>query len=199
MTYWQLPVVLASASPRRASLLMEANIDSVVVPPACDDGVYQCGTMDVRKWVETLAVMKAEDVRKQNKTKSGTILAADTVCEVDNQIYGQPRESADARKMLQSMLNKSHFVYTGWCLLSQDGLTIRSGCERVEITIGTIDTEEIENYIKSEQWMGKAGAYNLCERIAVGWPINCDGDRTSVMGLPMERLKQELCNMDNSR
>ena len=66
------------------------------------------------------------------------------------------------------------------------------GCEDVEVTIGLIDKEEIETYLKSDAWKGKAGAYNVSERIRAGWEIQCAGDITSVMGLPMKRLLAEI-------
>ena len=67
-------------------------------------------------WVETLAVMKAQHVAGKHHDKIGTILAADTVCVVDNQILGQPKDAEDARQMLLRMNNRSHEVFTGWCL-----------------------------------------------------------------------------------
>ena len=90
------------------------------------------------------------------------------------------------------MNNRSHEVFTGWCLISMDGEQLESGCEVASITIGEIDAKEITQYVDSQKWCGKAGAYNLSERVAAGWPIICDGDPTCVMGLPMDRLKENL-------
>ena len=164
----------------------------VVQASALDDGVYSCGNMGAQRWVETLAVMKAEEAQKVCDLQVGTILACDTMCEVDNSLQGQPDSADSARKMLLSMVNGSHHVYTGWCLLSVDGSCMKSGCEQAMITFGSLCTEKIEKYIESEQWIGKAGAYNLSERIDDGWPISFEGDPTSVMGLPMILLQQEL-------
>jgi len=188
---WQEPIFLASASPRRAELLSQSGIASVPMPPDCDDGVFCCGTMPVNRWVQSLAVLKAQHVLGRC-SDNGTVLAADTVCVVDGQILGQPRHAEDARNMLQIMMNRSHDVYTGWCLCSVDGQQLLCGYECSEIIIGSIDEQEIEKYLCSDDWKGKAGAYNLSERIAAGWPMTCNGDPTSVMGLPMIRLKQEL-------
>ena len=52
----------------------------------------------------------------------------------------------------------------------------------------TLDDGEIERYVSAGGWRGKAGGYNLAERLAAGWPIRCEGDPTSVMGLPMARV-----------
>jgi septum formation protein len=189
---WQLPIVLASASPRRAQLLAEAGIEATISKPTCDDGLFTCGTMEVQRWVQVLAVLKAMHVIVQNVYASGTVLAADTVCVVDDSILGQPKTIEDARAMLHSMTNRTHDVYTGWCLASVDGALVHCEYEKAEIEIGCIEDHEIEKYLLTNHWAGKAGGYNLSERVHEGWPIICSGDPSTVMGLPMDRLKQEL-------
>ena len=192
MTKWQRPLVLASGSPRRAELLAKAGIDSVVFPPKLDDGDYVCGTMQVDIWVRTLAALKAYHVLEISSIGTGTVLGADTVCVVDEAILGQPSDATEATAMIKSMVNRSHEVYTGWCLVAAGDQQCCNGCEVVTVSLGQIDDDEIDRYISTQLWEGKAGAYNLAERIEAGWSISCDGDPTSVMGLPMERLNQEL-------
>ena len=192
MTLWQRPLVLASASPRRAELLTTAGIDATLYPPELDDGDYVCGTMEVDEWVQTLASLKAWHVLEISSLQAGTVLAADTVCVVDDNILGQPVDAAEASGMIKSMVGRSHEVYTGWYLIAAQDRQTSFGCEVVEVTIGQINDGEIDRYISSRLWKGKAGAYNLIERVEAGWPITCNGDPTSVMGLPMERLKREL-------
>jgi septum formation protein len=189
---WERPLVLASASPRRLKLLIEAGIDSIQFPPRCDDGLFACGKMSVDRWVQTLSVLKAQNVLSSYKATTGTVLAADTVCVVDDQILGQPKTTEEAMQMLNSMVNRSHYVYSGWCLGSFGGSNLLCGFERSEITMGSISSEEIQEYLNSDAWKGKAGAYNLSERIDAGWQITCHGDPANVMGLPMSVLKQEL-------
>jgi septum formation protein len=192
VSHWQFPIVLASASPRRASLLAEAGIEATINPPTCDDGLFACGTMEVQGWVQVLAVLKAMNVVNQNAHATGTVLAADTVCVVGGSILGQPNNVDVARTMLHSMTSRMHEVYTGWCLASVDGSHFQYGYDKAEIEIGSIDHQEIEKYLKTNHWAGKAGGYNLSERVHAGWPITCIGDEATVMGLPMKRLKQEL-------
>ncbi len=192
MRTWNRPIVLASSSPRRVQLLSESGIDVLVTPPQIDDGLFSCGSISVSCWVKCLAVMKAQNVKEtQNKT-TGTVLAADTVCVIDDVIIGQPDNAIEAEKMLQSMANRDHEVCTGWCLLSLEDETIYVGCDVATIKMGVIPEHEISKYISTQQWQGKAGGYNLSERIESGWPIECDGDPTSVMGLPMVSLLKEL-------
>ncbi len=189
---WQPPLVLASGSPRRAALLAAAGIDVTPVRPTVDDGVYACGSMAVHKWVTTLAALKAHNVLHVSGIEVGTVLGADTVCVVDDTVLGQPADATEARDMIASMVQRSHSVYTGWYVTSASGEQTCFDCEKVTVTFGHVDDDEINRYLSTELWKGKAGAYNLSERVDAGWSITCDGDPTSVMGLPMERLKREL-------
>ncbi len=173
-------------------MLSESGIDVLVSPPQIDDGLFSCGSISVARWVQSLAVMKAQNVKVLQNETVGTVLAADTVCVVEGVIVGQPDDATTAKKMIQSMVNRRHEVYTGWCLLSLEEETIYTEYDVAAITIGVVSEHEITKYIATNQWQGKAGGYNLSERIESGWPIECEGDPTSVMGLPMVRLLKEL-------
>ena len=161
-------------------------------PSRLDDGVYACGTMAVEDWVTTLAALKAHNVLEISSIKVGTVLGADTVCVVDDIVLGQPADAAEASSMIKSMVNRSHSVYTGWCLVAAVDRKCAFGCEVVTVSLGQVDDDEIDRYISTQLWEGKAGAYNLAERVEAGWAISYDGDPTSVMGLPMELLMREL-------
>jgi predicted house-cleaning NTP pyrophosphatase (Maf/HAM1 superfamily) len=67
--------------------------------------------------------------------------------------------------------------------------------DRATVHVGEIRHDQIETYISGGAWRGKAGAYNLMERIEAGWPIRCDGDPSTVMGLPMRLLLPRLANL----
>ena len=193
---WERPITLASRSPRSAQLLAEHRLDVRVSESTFDDGCLTCGAMHVERWVRMLAILKAQNVLHQNEALKGTILAADTVCVVDDTIFGQPQSIEEARKMIHAVCHRTHEVLTGWCLAAADGTDLESGVEQAEITIGEITTEEIEQYLQTNQWVGKAGGYNLAERVQEGWPIDCVGDPSTVMGLPMKRLMTELCRSE---
>jgi septum formation protein len=189
---WQTPLILASTSPRRQELLDEAGISAMAVPPTIDDSHYSCGTMTPREWVTTLAILKARSIATAWPQRGGTVLAADTVCVIDAQILGQPQDATEAKAMIDMMRNRAHDVYTGWCLKTLNGSRASHGCETTVVSIGSISNEEIDTYIQSGKWQGKAGGYNLSERLVAGWPLSWQGDPTSVMGLPMERLVAEF-------
>ena len=189
---WPEPLILASSSPRRRELLAAAGIEAISISPEIDDSRFVCGTMSPQEWVTSLAILKARSICSGTQFTVGTVLSADTVCVVDGLILGQPKSATQARAMITSMANTSHEVLTGWCLKSVTGNQSTFGCETTVVAIGQIPVEDLNRYIESSMWQGKAGGYNLSERHSAGWPLTWQGDPTSVMGLPMHRLTVEL-------
>jgi len=189
-------LVLASRSPRRRQMLEEAGFVVRVMLPDLDDGVLRPGRVTPAQWVMALAYLKARCVCDQlieadvSSASPTVILAADTVCVVDEEILGQPRDEEHARLMLRAMRNRDHQTITGACLFHRDGRRWRHRhlVDSATVRIGEITDAELADYLRSEEWRGKAGGYNLSERIAEGWPIECLGDPATVMGLPMRML-----------
>lgn len=196
------PVYLASRSPRRRRLLAEAGVPIAVLPAGIDDGDLRPteGTT-ARQWVLALAYLKARSAAESLASApsrasstaapaphSGTILAADTVCVHDGRILGQPADADHARAMLRAMRDATHETITGVCLLSLADGSRWLFVDAATVHFGAVSDAEIDRYIASGAWRGKAGAYNLQDRIDDGWPIECEGDPATVMGLPMRRL-----------
>ena len=199
------PIWLGSASPRRQQLLREAGIQVEVSPSDLDDGGLSPGEVTSRQWVMSLAYFKARRVVEllhrrrapEDPAPSGTVLAADTVCVHEGRILGQPADAADARRMLLIMRDDVHQTITGVCLLPVEGGPRLMFVDEAEVRVGHVTDEQIEIYVQSGDWRGKAGAYNLAERIAAGWPIQCRGDPATVMGLPMRRLRSLMAAGEN--
>jgi len=183
---------LASSSPRRLGLLRDAGIEVDVCPPDIDDGLLRSGSVQPEQWVMSLAFLKARRVHDQllrdgNDTQR-VILAADTICTHDGRVFGQPRDASHARTMLEALRNSEHQTWSGVCLLdllTQQRMLIS---DVATVRIGALSEDEIDRYIDSGDWAGKAGAYNYIERLEDGWPLECEGDPTTVMGLPMRQL-----------
>ncbi len=190
------PIVLASRSPRRRQLLEEAGIRVHVLPPRLDDGELTPQGQTPEQWVLELALLKALDVVKQvssdKELKTGTVLAADTVCVHQGEILGQPADAAHAEAMLSALRDSAHRTISGVCLVRLADGERMLFVDEAEVYIGKLSDAEIREYVESGQWQGKAGGYNLTERIDAGWPIRCEGDPATVMGLPMQRLRSLL-------
>ena len=200
------PLWLASRSPRRKLMLEEAGFDVRVLPPDFDDARLQPGRVSMYEWVTALAAMKAWRVADllrglgdrialwldewSSCGTRGTVIGADTMCVKECEALGQPRDADDARRMLRLLRDAQHETITGVCLIDLDSGRRLMFCDRAIVRVGNLSGSQIESYIASGDWRGKAGAYNLSERIDAGWPIQCLGDPTTVMGLPMEKLRR---------
>jgi septum formation protein len=183
---------LASRSPRRRKLLAEAGLHAEIEPAEIDDADLLPGAVHAAHWVASLAYLKARWVAEQRRMRDPnavcTVLGADTICVHEERILGQPRDEDEAKAMLASFRGKPHDVLTGICLIALPTGERWLGADRASVTWGDVDDAAINEYVASGQWRGKAGAYNLEERLDAGWPIECDGDPTTVMGLPMRRI-----------
>lgn len=178
-------VLLASGSPRRRKLLEAAGFAVEVKEPKIDDGAVHVHESVPARLVISLAWFKASQVAVV-PINVVALVAADTVCDVEGVVLGKPADRAAAAAMLASMFDSSHTTRTGVCVRSAEGRLLFEDASIVRM--GRPTPEDLERYLDSEEWMGKAGGYNLADRLQAGWPIECEGDPTTVMGLPMARL-----------
>jgi septum formation protein len=191
-------LVLASRSPRRQRLLNEHGLAHDTVDSTVDDGQLLRGEATPAQWVASLAYLKAAagaDALGARLDGRVIVLGADTVCVKNGEVIGQPKNAADAERILRTLENGSHEVVTGVALLriELDGSRSRDvSVDRAQVAVGQIGRDRIASYIAGAEWRGKAGGYNLFERIDDGWPITFDGDPTAIMGLPMRLLMSRL-------
>lgn len=120
------------------------------------------------------------------------ILAADTLCELDGDIIGKPRDERDARAVLERLQARSHRTCTGVCAVDRRSGRRQLFADVAIVTLGRLTTEQVEAHLAGGAWRGKAGGYNFADQVAAGWPLRCEGDPTSVMGLPMRRVRPLL-------
>lgn len=174
-------------------MLRDAGLHATAFPADIDDGCLRHGDVPPEWWVMALAYFKARrvaDTLRSSGDHSGMVLGADTVCAVGRMVLGQPRDADDARRMLRLMRGREHRTLTGVCLLPLARRDYRLIVfDAAIVRVGEVSEPQIDAYVASGEWRGKAGAYNLSERIAAGWPLSCVGDPTTVMGLPMQRLE----------
>jgi septum formation protein len=189
-------LVLASTSPRRGQLLAEAGLPHEATHPGIDDGLLAPGAVSADQWVAALAHLKAvsgAEIVRRSGAPVALVIGADTVCIKDGKFLGKPRDAADAERILRLLQDGSHQVVTGVALVRTDDPGWRTHLvDRATVIVGHLGDERIAAYVNSGQWRGKAGAYNLGERIEAGWPIKYQGDPTTVMGLPMKALLGRL-------
>ncbi len=180
-------VLLASKSARRRSLLTEQGINHDVISSGMDDSMLRPGKVSPEQWVAALAYLKAWAAASTRTLKPDELLiGADTLCVQDDQLIGQPADAEDARRSILAMQDRDHAVVTGVALITRNWRWIF--VDRAEVTVGHIGNARIDDYIDSGLWQGKAGAYNLTERLEAGWPLTFKGDPTTIVGLPMRQL-----------
>lgn len=187
-------VMLASRSPRRRELLARWGVQHDVIPAAVDDSGLHPGCVRPEQWAVGLAHLKARAAADSLKAPINTdhvVLGADTVIDKNGTLVGTPVDEADARRILKLLAGGSHSVITGVALLHQNGSRTLT-YDSAQVALGQLSDGLIDSYLAKGAWSGKAGGYNLAERIADGWPITFTGDPTTVMGLPMNTLARLL-------
>ncbi len=166
-----------------------------VMDSGVDDGALRPGpATSARHWVAALAYLKAAALARPFEGSFGgegpvggaTVLGADTVCALDGALLGQPRDAEHAAAMIRSFEGREHEVLTGVALVSPDNRMLLT--DVAVVRVGRIGPGAIGEYVSTGGWRGKAGGYNLSERLEAGWPIEVSGDPGTVMGLPVERL-----------
>lgn len=178
-------VILASGSPRRKELLTLAGVD-FTVKTADTDETYSEDLMP-DEVVKLLATKKARAVAELEK--DAIIIGADTVVSVDNKILGKPKDYDEAFSMLSSLSGRSHFVYTGVCLI--DGEKETAFSQKTEVEFYELSKKEIDDYIKTGDCIDKAGAYGIQSK---GCTLvkKIDGDYFNVVGLPVAETVRKL-------
>ncbi len=180
-------IILASASPRRKQLLEWAEIPFDIVPSDADEIVPD--KLPVSEIPVFLASQKAAVVRKKI-TSEKTILAADTIVVLDQQMLGKPMDRSDAIRMLLLLSGRIHEVITGVALTSAKKEILFA--ETTQVRFHSISRVEIEHYVDHYRPYDKAGAYAIQEWIGVTGIHSIHGDFYNVMGLPVSRVLQEL-------
>lgn len=182
------PLILASSSPRRRELLAEAGYSFVVVPPSETAECGVCSRETPAELVARLAWQKAADVAR--RIDAGLVLGCDTVAECRGQILGKPADEAHARRMLELLRGRDHAVYSGVCLWRRPDDKTLVQVDATRLVMDDLDDRQIEEYLKSGGWEGKAGGFGYQDRL--GWIRIEQGSESNVVGLPLEMLAQML-------
>jgi len=181
-------LILASSSPRRQQLLAEAGYDFEAIVPDIPEPDSSFGKLPPAQQAESLAYFKARVVADEHP--GGLVLGADTIVAVANQVLGKPADRAEAERMLRALSGTRHQVITGMALLRPDGRRLIAS-DLTHVTMRAITNGEIQQYLDSGEWQGKAGAYAIQET-ADRFVQAVEGSFTNVVGLPMEMLAQML-------
>ena len=181
------PLVLASASPRRAELLRQFQPEFQIVPSDAAEIIDK--QLSPLELCQLNAHRKARAVAR--KIPDALVLGADTLVFVGGETLGKPANLAEAERMLASLQGKTHQVVTGVSLIHLRGCRERLFAVSTDVTFHPLTAGQIKDYISRVNPLDKAGAYAIQEH---GDKIVAEisGSFTNVVGLPVERVSDEL-------
>jgi septum formation protein len=168
-------LVLASRSPQRRAILAQLGVDFRVVEPP-DDEIEEG---DPR----ALVVQNAR--RKARAVDADLVLGVDTTVVLDGRSFGKPADESQAEATLRRLSGRRHEVLSGLCLRERGAE--RSSCARTAVTFRRLEPPDIEWYVASGEWRGRAGGYAIQGRGAA-LVESIEGDYWNVVGLPVAEL-----------
>ena len=184
-----MPLILASASPRRADLLRNAGIAFTVEPAHVPEQPYP--DEQPLQYAQRLARDKARAIFDHHP--DSVVLGADTIVVADEHLLEKPNDDHDAARMLRLLSGRTHRVITGVCLVAPS--FEQTEAEITEVCFSPLNEQEINSYVASGEPMDKAGAYAV-QGIASRWVERIDGCYFNVVGLPVPRVYRMLMQLE---
>lgn len=179
--------ILASQSPRRLEMLSKYNLDLSVVHSNVEEKVQN--NENPTTIVMSLAFQKAFDVSNRCKTDS-IVIAADTIVYLDK-VLGKPNNLEDGYRMLKILSGKTHYVYSGICLIQAASNKKIIDYEVTEVTFKQLSDDVINAYLATNEYADKAGAYGI-QGFGELLVYKINGCYNNVKGLPINKLNELL-------
>lgn len=182
-----LPLILASASPRRKDLLAQIGITPTHIIPADIDETPLKGEKPA-DYVKRLAITKAQAIAQQHSTS--VILSADTTVCCGTRILEKPSDIQQARRFLELLSGRAHRVYTAIAVINAQG-ELRHRTVMTRVHFKHLSDQEMTAYLATNEWKGVAGGYAV-QGNAARFITNINGSFSSVVGLPLYETSQLL-------
>jgi septum formation protein len=183
---WRPKLVLASGSPRRLALLQQAGLEpDALLPADIDETPLKAETP--RELVRRLARTKAEVARKTARSREelggAFVVAADTVVSVGRRILPKAEVVEEAAACLRLLSGRTHRVYTAVCVVTPRD-AVRERLVESRVRFKRLSREDMEGYLASGQWRGKAGGYAI-QGLAGTFVVKLVGSYPNIVGLPL--------------
>jgi septum formation protein len=182
------PLVLASRSPRRISLLQQIGIEAEVMPSDVDEVFVETTTPEQNAL--RLALAKAMDVSP--RVENAIIIGADTIVVLNSTLLAKPADEHEAIRMLEMLSGHTHVVHTGLALLDRPSGKHVTTVESTRVTFREIPRTEIEEYVRGGSPMDKAGAYGIQDDYGAVFVSRIEGCYYNVVGFPLARFYKTL-------
>ena len=182
----RLKFILASGSPRRLALLSQLGVEPDRVLPSSIDETPKKNELP-RNLARRLSKEKLDSAilsaRDEPELAGALILAADTVVSVGRRILPKAELIEEAASCLRQLSGRSHRVYTGLAFVNGKG-TVRRRLVETRVRFKRLSREDIESYLASGEWRGKAGGYAI-QGYAGGFVVKLSGSYSNIVGLPL--------------
>jgi len=183
-----LPIYLASSSPRRRKLLKQINIDFKSFKVDVIESINKS-----EKPISNVKRLANEKMEKaKERINNGIIITADTIVVLDGKVIGKPKNKKHAKIILKQLSGKTHIVYTGFAVYNSQKDFLISDYEKTLVKFRKISIKEIEEYINSGSPMDKAGAYGIQDDFGAVFIERINGCYNNVVGLPLTKVYQAL-------
>ena len=182
--------IIGSKSPRRQELFKAISTDFEIIVKEVEE-VYPefLQSFEIPQYLSDLKSNAYRELLKQSDDNK-VVMTADTMVVLDNKVLGKPKSEEEAVEMLQSLSGKMHEVITGVTLM-KNGKKL-SFSESSKVYFNELTLSEIEYYVKNYQPLDKAGSYGIQEFIGMIGINKIDGCYYNIMGLPVNRIYNEL-------
>ncbi len=183
-----LPIYLASKSPRRRKLLKILGFDFKTFTVELEEEIFD-GEHPIQT-VKRLSLEKMDLAEK--KVPSGIIITADTIVVLNKTVIGKPKDKKDAFRILKLLSGKTHMVYTGFAIRNVNSKKNLFGYEKTMVTFNKLEDKLITDYISGGSPMDKAGAYGIQDDFGAVFVKKIDGCYYNVIGLPISKVYKSL-------
>ena len=186
-------IILASKSVDRSKILNRLNISFETLNTNINESDYKdqySDPIDLVKELAKVKALKAKELLSRDEI-GAIIIAADTIVERDGKIIGKAQNDIIAFQILKSLANRSHNLITGIAITNLDDTKIVVDYDITVVTFLDLSDDDIRNYLKSEEWKGRAGAYSIMDRASL-FIKEIRGSPSNVIGLPMQKIYKIL-------
>lgn len=184
-----LPIYLASKSPRRKKLLKQIGLEFRTLTFDFEEKLipYESPVIAVKR----LAAEKMNEASSRVKSDA-IIITADTIVMLDGTILGKPKSKIDAKRMLRMLSGRTHLVYTGFGVMNTSNNKLLIRYEKTSVTFRNLMNNEINDYVETGSPLDKAGAYGIQDDFGAVFVSKINGCYYNVVGLPLANLYKSL-------
>ena len=190
-------VILASKSKVRKEILNNNNINCEVIPSNIDEDIFKESLIKEKASPEdiskNLSELKANKI--SNKKPNAIVIGADSVIDLEGKIISKPRSREEALEILKKLNNKTHYLISSVCI-SRNGNMIWNYTEKAKLVMKNFTEKDLKNYLNkiSDENLYAYNVYQI-EGLGKSLFLKIEGDKDTIMGLPIKRIKEYLKNL----